>query len=222
MKDELAVVRLPGLADYREVHALQQTLIAARLREEVPDTLLILEHAHVITVGRARGAEDNVLMAADIPVVSVERGGDVTWHGPGQLVAYPIIRLEGPRMDLHLHLRSLEDAVMAVVRDLGLAPQRDDRNSGVWLPQADGLPQKVCSVGIACRKWVTWHGLALNVDPDPAVWERIRPCGFDATVMTRLVDHLPSGPTLDALVVPLARALAQTLDRPWSGEIRDG
>lgn len=217
------VVRLPGLSDYAAVHELQRHLIAARAAGDAPDTILLLEHAHTITVGRARGAEANVLEAADMPVVAVERGGDVTWHGPGQLVAYPIVLLEGDRMDLHRHLRSLEDAVIEVLDQLGLAPTRDDRNTGVWLPEpAPAQPRKVCSVGIGCRRWVTWHGLALNVAPDPQVWERIRPCGFDATVMTRLADHLERSPTLDDLVEPLARALCRTLGLPWPGAIDYG
>ncbi len=210
---------LPGLADYREVHALQRALVERRVRDEVPDTVLLLEHASVITVGRRRGASANVLDAAGIPVVEVERGGDVTWHGPGQLVAYPIVKLEGARRDLHRHLRSLEDAVIAVVRDLGLDPRRDDRNTGVWLPAPGARPRKVCSVGIACRKWVTWHGLALNVDPDPQVWQRIRPCGFDADTMTTLAAHLEAPPPLGRLRGALATALCEALDVPWSGQL---
>ena len=210
----------PGLAPYAAVHERQQALIGQRLRGEAPDTLLMVEHAPVITVGRARDASRNVLFPRDIPVVEVERGGDVTWHGPGQLVAYPIVKLEGDRMDLHRHLHSLEDAVIDVLADHGLAPQRDERNTGVWLPEPDGgLPRKVCSVGIACRRWVTWHGLALNVNPDPEVWERIRPCGFDASVMTRMVDHLPEAPSVEALVTPLARALCRRLDLTWTGAL---
>ena len=216
------VVRLPGLVDYREVHALQQRLIAGRLAHQMPDTVLLLEHASVITVGRARGAASNVVTPDEIPVVPVERGGDVTWHGPGQLVAYPIVWLQGERQDLHRHLHALEESVILVLRDLGLTPTRDDRNTGVWLPPRPGqgaLPRKVCSVGIACRKWVTWHGLALNVAPDPAVWEQIRPCGFDASVMTRLAEHLSPTPPLDSLVPPLAHALCSTLELSWDGEI---
>ena len=216
------VIRLTGLSEYRAVHALQQATIEARLRGEVPDTLLLLEHASVITVGRARGADQNVLEATGVPVVEVERGGDVTWHGPGQLVAYPIVKLEGARMDLHWHLRSLEGAVMAVCRELGLDPRRDDRNTGVWLPSAgEALPRKVCSVGIACRRWVTWHGLALNVAPDPAVWARIRPCGFDPEVMTRLADHVAPEPSLEGLTASVARALCEALELDWDGQITE-
>jgi lipoyl(octanoyl) transferase len=144
--------------------------------------------------------------------VEVERGGDATWHGPGQLVAYPIVKLEGERADLHGFLRGLEEAVIRVLVGLGLSPVRDVRNTGVWLPDGDALPRKVCSVGIACRKWVTWHGLALNVAVDPAAFARIRPCGFGAEVMTRLADALHPCPTVDSLILPLAAELSASLD----------
>lgn len=199
-------VRLPGLTPYGEAHALQEELLKARIDGRGEDTVLLLEHAEVITVGRQKGSLAHVLDPGDVPVVSVERGGDVTWHGPGQLVAYPIVRLEGARADLHRHLRSLEDAVIALLADLGLKAGRDPRNTGVWV---DG--RKVCSIGIACRRWVTWHGLALNVAPDLAAFRRIAPCGFDPGIMTRLADHLDPCPTVDDLTGPLAHHLARTL-----------
>lgn len=212
----MIVRRLPGLSDYRETHALQASLVDQRIAGEIPDTLLLLEHAPVFTVGRARGAAANVLDPGDAPVVQVERGGDVTWHGPGQLVAYPIVDLRGRREDLHAHLHALEDAVIALCAELGLPAHRDPRNTGVWLPCADGAVRKVCSVGIACKRWVTWHGLALNVDPDPSWFRRINPCGFDADVMTRLADHLDPVPALSSLIDPLARHLADALGVPLS------
>lgn len=207
------LLRLEGQVGYADVHALQKRLLQERIDDRIPDTVLLLEHAPTITVGRARGAVGNVLDPGDTPIVEVERGGDVTWHGPGQLVAYPIVSLSGRREDLHLHLHSLEEAVVRVLAGLGLDAGRDDRNTGVWLPRAQGLPQKVCSIGIACRRWVTWHGLALNVDPDLGAFARINPCGFQADVMTRVADHRP-GITLEALVEPLAAHLAETLDIP--------
>ncbi|MEZ4319215.1 MAG: lipoyl(octanoyl) transferase LipB [Myxococcota bacterium] len=202
-------MRLPGTVDYREVHALQEFLLGRRIRGEIDDTVLLLEHAPVFTVGRTRGALANVLDPGPAPVVEVERGGDVTWHGPGQLVAYPIVDLRNRREDLHLHMHSLEDAVIRLLADLGVPSGRDDRNTGVWI---DG--HKVCSIGIACRRWVTWHGLALNVAPDPSWFARINPCGFDSTIMTRLADHLDPCPSLESLVEPLADHLADCLGIP--------
>lgn len=200
---------------YADGLALQEALLTARIRGEVPDTVLLLEHEPTITVGRTRGAEANVLDAGEVPVVAVSRGGDVTWHGPGQLVAYPIVHLEGRRADLHLHLRSLEQAVIDLLDEHGLEGVRDDRNTGVWLPEPElPLPRKTCSVGIACRKWVTWHGLALNVDADLGAFGRIHPCGFDAGVMTRMADHLDPCPAVADLVPGLARHLATALELP--------
>lgn len=205
-------LRLPGHTPYADAHALQQRLLRDRIADRIGDVVLLLEHEEVITLGRRRDAQSHVLAPGDVPVLQVERGGDVTWHGPGQLVAYPILKLEGPRADLHQHLHALEDAVLGLLDDLGLAVGRDPRNTGVWV---DG--RKVCSIGIACRKWVTWHGLALNVAPDLAAFTRIQPCGFEAGIMTRLADHLDPCPTLEDLVEPLAHHLAHALAVPFEG-----
>ncbi len=215
------IVHLPGPVAYREAHALQRALLEQRAAGTLGDVILLLEHAEVITVGRARGAAQSVLPGARAPVVAIERGGDATWHGPGQLVAYPIVGLQGARRDLHLHLRSLEDAVIGSLEALGLSPGRDPRNTGVWLPvPGSALPHKVCSVGIACRRWVTWHGLALNVSVAPEAWRQLRPCGFDPEVMTSLHDHLDPPPSIDALVPRLAARLCEALALPWDGEVR--
>jgi lipoyl(octanoyl) transferase len=211
-------VRLRGRSDYRDVHRLQERLVADRATGAIPDVVLLLEHTEVITLGRAKGAEASVLDAGDVPVVPIERGGDATWHGPGQLVAYPIVKLEGRRADLHLHLHSLEDAVMAWLADHGLDGHRDPRNTGVWL-SADGEVRKVCSIGIACRRWVSWHGLALNLNPDPSGFARIRPCGFASDVMTRVVDHLGWAPGVPASMPALARHLAEALELPFDGHV---
>ncbi len=191
----MIAVSLPGLTDYRAVHALQRDLVERRIREEIDDVVLLVEHAPVITVGRARGAAANVLAASETPVVEVERGGDVTWHGPGQLVAYPIVHLVGDRADLHRHLHALEAAVIGLLADRGVAAVRDDRNTGVWLPDVP-LARKVCSVAI-------------------------HPCGFEAGVMTRLADHLDPCPTVNALRLPLAGHLAAALGVSWDGALHE-
>jgi lipoyl(octanoyl) transferase len=210
---------VPGLSPYPAVHALQRQLLEARIRDEIPDVVVLVEHASVITLGRQRSAAANVLAAGDVPVIDVERGGDVTWHGPGQLVAYPIVRLVGPRADLHRHLHALEDAVIGLLGELGLDGRRDARNTGVWLPEPDS-PRKVCSIGIACRRWVTWHGLALNVDPDLAAFRRIHPCGFGAEIMTSLARHLTPVPLLGVLAERLVPHLASALDVTVDGPTR--
>ena len=200
-----------GTASYREVWAHQLALVEARQRGEVPDTLLVVEHPHVFTLGRRREAKQNVLAAGDVEVVEIERGGDVTYHGPGQLVAYPIVLLEDGERDLHRYLRNLEEAVIATCARAGLASDREPGKTGVWTgPQ--GARKKLCSMGIACRKWVTFHGLALNVTTDLAYFGRINPCGFESSVMSSLAAQLG---TVDAAAVraALVEELGRTLDR---------
>ena len=206
----LIQVHLRGLSEYGAVRELQRRLVERRIANSIADVVLLLEHADVLTVGRARGAARNVVAAGDVPIVEVERGGDVTWHGPGQLVAYPIVALEGDRRDLHRHLRALEDAMIRVLAGAELAGLRDPRNSGVWLAGSDGVRRKVGSVGIACRRWVTWHGLALNVDPDHDGWSRLRPCGFEPDTMTSMAEHGATHAVAD-LVEPMGDALAAAL-----------
>lgn len=207
----MIALRLSGRTPYVAALALQEALVAARAEGSIDDVVVFLEHPETITVGRHRGAASSVLVPETVPVVEVSRGGDATWHAPGQLVAYPIVALEGDRRDLRAFLTHLEQAVVDMLVARGHAAQRDARNTGVWLPAEGGLPQKVCSIGIACRKWVTWHGLALNLDIDLGGFARIKPCGFGSEVMTRLVDHGdPASP--DELVAPLAKAIARVLD----------
>ncbi len=181
-------VRRLGRISYTEAHALQRALVDQRAAGEVGDVLLVCEHDPVYTVGRRRGAATNLLAVADIPVVEVERGGDVTFHGPGQVVLYPIVQLEGAGRDLHAHLHRLEDVMIAACAAVGVEGVRDARNTGCWVAGPDAVVKKVGSVGIACRRWVTWHGLALNVDTDLAGFRRVNPCGFDASVMTSLAE----------------------------------
>lgn len=171
-----------GRAPFRAVWAEQERLLTARIAGEVEDTVLLVEHdPPVYTVGRKRGALANVLDPGPAEVIEVERGGDVTWHGPGQLVAYPIVALEGEARDLHAWLRRLEEVLIDTVADFGLVGARDARNTGLWV---EG--RKLGSIGIACRRWVTWHGLALNVAPDLGWFQRINPCGLDAALLSSM------------------------------------
>jgi lipoyl(octanoyl) transferase len=193
------IVRNLGRLGYPEAHRLQQEVLAARIRGDGPDTLLIMEHEPVYTLGRRRTSAANVLDPGDVPIVEVERGGDVTFHGPGQLVCYPILALEGRRRDLHDHLRRLEEAAIRTCGDFGLVAQRDPRNTGAWV---NG--RKLCSIGIACRRWVTWHGLALNVNVDLGYFRRVNPCGLESALLTSMAAEtgkdLPWEPVLGALV----------------------
>jgi lipoyl(octanoyl) transferase len=200
-----------GTLPFRDAWARQLELVSARQVAAITDTLVIVEHPHVFTLGRSRAALDNVLAPGDVEVIGIERGGDVTYHGPGQLVAYPIVLLGDGERDLHRYLRNLEEAVIRTCARFGLATSREPGKTGVWLgPEA--ARKKLCSIGIACRKWVTFHGLALNVTTDLAYFARINPCGFDADVMTSMAAQLPS---IDAasVRVALAEELGDALGR---------
>jgi len=201
-----------GTATYREAWARQLTLVEARQHGTAPDTLLLVEHDHVFTLGRRKEAEGNVLDAGPVEVIGIERGGDVTYHGPGQLVAYPIVLLrEGPERDLHKYLRNLEEAVIRTCARFDLATDREPGKTGVWMTTELGR-KKLCSMGIACRKWVTFHGLALNVTTDLAYFRRINPCGFESSVMTSMAEQL-GAVDLAAVKRVLAEELGATLDR---------
>ena len=203
-----------GTEAYRETWARQLALVEQRQKGEVPDTLLLVEHPHVFTLGRRREAEFNVLMPGDVEVIGIERGGDVTYHGPGQLVAYPIILLEGGERDLHRYLRNLEEAVIATCSRFGIAGDREPGKTGVWLTTAAGLRRKLCSIGIACRRWVTFHGLALNVSSDRAYFHLINPCGFESSVMTSMAEQLGDRAIdIAAVRAVLADELGRTLGR---------
>jgi lipoate-protein ligase B len=199
-----------GVVEYGAARERQLERVAARQRGAVADALVLVEHPHVITLGRARAALANVLAPGDVPVVEIERGGDVTYHGPGQLVAYPIVELEGGEKDLHRFLRNLEEGTIGALAELGVAAGRRQGATGVWVGD-----KKVASIGVACRKWVTFHGLALNVATDLRYFERIHPCGFDASVMTS-VERLLGRPASVAAVKPiLASALGAALGRSF-------
>jgi lipoyl(octanoyl) transferase len=200
-----------GRLDYREARARQLEWVAARQRGERQDALLLVEHPHVITVGRRLGALANLLRPGEVEVIEVERGGDVTYHGPGQIVAYPILALGDGERDLHRFLRNLEEAMISTLARFGIAGSREPGKTGVWV--AEGA-RKIASIGIACRKWITFHGLALNVTTDLAYFARIQPCGFDARVMTSMAAELGSdvvdvGRVKTALVDDLGRTLAR-------------
>ncbi|HEY1553672.1 MAG TPA: lipoyl(octanoyl) transferase LipB [Kofleriaceae bacterium] len=179
-----------GTMPYRTAWARQLELVAQRQRGEVGDTLLVVEHPHVFTLGRRREAQQNVLAPGEVEVIEIERGGDVTYHGPGQLVAYPIVALGDGERDLHRFLRNLEEAVIRTCARAGLVADREAGKTGVWTTATSGARKKLCSLGIACRKWITFHGLALNVTTDLSYFARINPCGFEASVMTSLAAQL--------------------------------
>jgi len=175
-----------GVREFAEVWKLQLELVGARQRDEIPDTLLFVEHPHVITAGRSAKRE-NLLDLGGTPLFEIERGGDVTYHGPGQLVGYPIFKLEDGERDLHLYLRNIEEAIIRALARFELAAARKPEWTGVWT--TDGA-RKLASIGVAVKRWVTLHGFALNVATDLARFAAINPCGLDAAVMGSMSGEL--------------------------------
>ncbi|MGH7812978.1 MAG: lipoyl(octanoyl) transferase LipB [Candidatus Binataceae bacterium] len=182
---KLSVAEL-GVVDYDAALALQTALLEARLADRIGDTLLILEHPHVYTLGR--GADERFILnnPAGVPIRRVSRGGQVTYHGPGQLVGYPILRLEGRARDVGAYLRNLEGAIIGALARCGIEAKRRAGMTGVW---ADG--GKIASIGVGIRRWVTRHGFAVNVAADLSYFDAIVPCGIAGCRMTSIaeLDH---------------------------------
>ena len=194
---ELEVRRL-GRVAYAEARALQEELLAQRVAGQVPDQLLLVEHPPVVTLGRRTPAAEWSHLGVE--VVEVERGGEATWHGPGQLVGYPVVALPEGRRDLHRYLRDLEQVVIDVLAGLGLEAGRREGWTGVWVGE-----QKLCSIGVAVRRWVAWHGFALNVTCDLGGFRGFAPCGLQSAVMGRVAD-LADVPPKDPLLMDAAEA----------------
>jgi lipoate-protein ligase B len=188
-------VRRLGLRPYGEVHALQEELVDERILGRCGDVLILCEHDPVITLGRGSSADVAPTGPGAPPVIAVERGGEATYHGPGQLVAYPIFALREERRNLHRYLRDLEQVVIAVLAEVGIEGLRREGLTGVWVGEL-----KICSIGVAVRRWVAWHGLALNVRTDLDAFRGFQPCGLDPSVMTRVIDHVPDLPPTNALL----------------------
>lgn len=166
-----------GTMEYQEALELQRDLAARRAREEIPDSLILVEHPHVITLGRKTSPSN--LGPRSIPVFQVERGGDATYHGPGQLVGYPIVLLADH--DVRRHVRDLEEAVIRTAKTYSIDGERVEGHPGIWVKG-----KKLASIGVAVTDWVTYHGTALNVNTDLGFFDLIRPCGLDPSTMTSM------------------------------------
>jgi lipoyl(octanoyl) transferase len=194
-------VRELGTIDYLEAWELQRELAMARADEAGQDTLLLLQHPSVYTAGKRTEAEERP--DDGTPVVDVDRGGKITWHGPGQLVGYPIVKLADP-VDVVQYVRRIEEALIAVCDELGVRTGRVEGRSGVWLPADDHTRErKVAAIGIRVQRGVTMHGFEINCDADLSAFERIIPCGIRDAGVTSLSDELGRQVTV-AEVAPLA------------------
>jgi lipoyl(octanoyl) transferase len=197
---ELRVIRA-GLVPYEEAWAQQRELHEARVAGTGPDTLLLLEHPPVYTAGKRTLRHERPFDGT--PVIDVDRGGKITWHGPGQLVGYPIVALPDP-VDVVAHVRRMEHALMAVCSGFGVATEQVEGRSGVWVKaDARGPDRKVAAIGVRVARGVTMHGFALNCDPDMAAFSNMVPCGIPDAGATSLSAELgrdvPVAEAIDAV-----------------------
>ena len=195
-----------GLIDYQEAWDLQESLLKAAVdckienrknsTNLVPEQhLLFCEHPHVYTLGKSGAAENLLLDQAHLDQIQaqffkINRGGDITYHGPGQLVMYPILDLEQFFTDIHKYMRFLEEAVIETLHYFGIAATRFEGLTGVWLDADGPHPRKICAMGVKCSRWITMHGIALNVHPDLSYFGNIVPCGIQDKAVTSMVAEL--------------------------------
>jgi lipoyl(octanoyl) transferase len=210
------VLRELGRVDYGEALALQQKLVAARKEGSITDQLLLLEHPHVITLGRNGQignvlASEQVLSRAGISFYPIDRGGDVTYHGPGQLVGYPILDLREWKRDVGAYVRGVEQVIIDTLADFGILAGRIPKLTGVWV---DG--RKVAAIGVHISRWVTSHGFALNVNTDLSYFQYIVPCGLTKPVTSMW--QLGARPALPEV----SRALAAHFGRIFEREMQPG
>jgi lipoate-protein ligase B len=183
----MSTLRFKTLAnlDFLAAIQLQEQLVALKQQDSIGDILLFVEHPHVYTLGRG-GKEVNVLATGEVPVYRTSRGGDVTYHGPGQLVVYPIVDLRSKlRKDVHRYVRNLEQSAIQTMTDFGIASTRRPPHTGIWLDD-----RKIAAIGVAVRRCITYHGLALNVNTDLAYFQRIIPCGLAWAKVTSMQKEL--------------------------------
>lgn len=218
---ELWVERL-GVVSYAQALDLQREIARQRIDGVIPeDVLILLEHPPVVTLGRSSKekhllASPELLRLRGVELFEVERGGDVTFHGPGQLVGYPIIDLKRHKQDLHWYLRQVEEVLIVALAELGIVAERNPGYTGVW---TNG--RKIASIGVHARDWVTWHGFALNVSTDLSFFDLIVPCGIQSVTMTSVGRERGEQNTSVADVASyVARAFARTFGlSPRSSEI---
>jgi lipoyl(octanoyl) transferase len=213
-----------GTVDYAEAHRLQKELQAKRISGEIGDTVLLLEHPPVLTMGRSAKeqhvlAAPEVLAARGISVHEVGRGGDVTYHGPGQLVAYPIIDLKPDRRDVRKYMWSLEETMIRTCADFGLSATRVEGLNGAWVGD-----RKVGAVGVRISRWVTMHGLALNANSDLTHFDLIVPCGIQDKKVTSLSAEIGRTVFATDVIDPLARHFAELYDTDveWQDALAGG
>ena len=166
-----------GLTEYQRALQIQKTLVKERLDNSTPDTLLLVEHPHVVTLGKQTSPND--VLDNSIPIVKVDRGGSATYHGPGQLVGYIIMDLKSKGISVPVLISKIHEIIILTLDELDIKAKREKNDTGVWIGQ-----KKIASIGLSVRNWITYHGFSLNVNTDLEKFNTIRPCGHDSQIMT--------------------------------------
>lgn len=212
-----------GRLGYAEALSLQEKLVIERQRGDIPDTLLLLEHPPVVTLGRSAGA-GHVLMSPDelsnrgIELFEVGRGGDATYHGPGQVVGYPVVGLVGGRRDARAYLRSLEEVLIRTAGEFGVKAEREEGLTGAWV---NG--RKIGAIGVRISTgWITSHGFALNVSCDLQGFDAIVPCGIRDRQVTSLLEETGISHPVRSVAIAAAGQFAASLDMTWDGSVAEG
>jgi lipoyl(octanoyl) transferase len=210
LKKPLDVRRL-GLLGYADGLELQRALVEDRKAGRIPDTLLLLQHPHVVTIGVKKDGRDHIIATPErlkqlnVEVFETGRGGDVTYHGPGQLVGYPILDLNPDRCDVHQYVRDLEEVMIRVCADFGIAAGRIKGLSGAWIPstredaRSGQAAEKIGAIGVRISRWITSHGFAFNVATDPDFFKLIVPCGISDRGVTSLAAKLGRAPAMSEI-----------------------
>ena len=166
-----------GLTEYQRALDIQKTLVKERLDNSTSDTLLLLEHPHVVTLGKQTNPND--VLNNSIPIVKIDRGGSATYHGPGQLIGYIIMDLRSKGISVPVLISKIHEIIILTLDELNIKAKREKNDTGVWIGQ-----KKIASIGLSVRNWITYHGFSLNVNTDLERFNTIRPCGYDSQVMT--------------------------------------
>jgi lipoate-protein ligase B len=201
-------IKYLGIVPYEDALLKQEALRLLRAEAKISDTVLLLQHRHIYTTGRFRGEEDIIAPPEDIPIILTNRGGSITYHGPGQLVGYPIIDLKANGMSVRQYIWNLEEVIIHLLWGFGIEAQRHtDHPGGVW---ARG--HKICSIGINISRHITTHGFALNVNNDLRYFEYIRPCGLRGAAMTSMAELLGHGVPFATVVQNWIKLFAEVFD----------
>ena len=204
-----------GLLSWSDAYALQQRIVAARKAGAIDDVILFCEHPHVLTLGRSASqknllASENVLRQKNVELRETNRGGDITYHGPGQVVGYPILNLDPIRRDVHWYVRTLEEAMIRASADFGISAYRIPGKTGIWVQPPGNIPEeKLAAIGVHISRWVTSHGFAFNVSTDLRYFDLIIPCGIADRKATSLEKLLHRNVPLDEAKPRLAHHLAE-------------